>query len=381
MRNQNQTSTYLDHNATSPCKDAVIEAMTQCLGRPTNPSSVHTPGRAAHSALEAARVQVAALVGLGSDQAWRVVFTSGATEATNTIHYPYSSKDPVWVSAIEHAATMQSCDRGAEYKRIPVTADGVLDLDVMQDWLKQGKAPKLLSLMAVNNETGVIQPVSDAARLLKDTDAKIHCDAVQAPGRIDVDFTAWGVDSLCLSSHKIAGPQGVGAIVLKQGEGFHGMIHGGGQEKRRRAGTENLAGIVGFGVAAHLAKDNHDAMLRQTQMRDDLQERLEKLCGGHIRIIGKNAPRVGNTLCLTIPGLAAEKSLMALDLGGVAVSSGSACSSGTVKASHVLLAMGLDKAEAETALRISFGWDNQESDLDHFMDVWTPFYNRVKERL
>lgn len=381
MEKTDSSNTYLDHNATSPCKPDVIAAMQEWLGKPTNPSSVHTPGRAAHAALQNAREQVAALVNIPIAEAWRVVFTSGATESNNTAHYHYTQANAVWVSAIEHAATLQACDRGADYKRMAVTHDGVLDMDALAQQIKHDGAPDLLSIMAVNNETGVIQPIAAVAALLKDSPTKVHCDAVQAAGRIDLDFATLGVDSLALSSHKIAGPQGVGALILKQGEGFHGMLHGGGQEQRRRAGTENLAGIVGFGVAAQNAKNHTAEIARQQGLRDALQGALKQLCGSHIRIIGENAPRVGNTLCFTMPGIAAERALMALDLGGIAVSSGSACSSGKINASHVLLAMGLDEQEASSALRVSFGWTNDESDIDHFMRVWGSFYNRVKERL
>ena len=381
MKNQNKSTAYLDHNATSPAKAEVVTAMANWLGQPTNPSSVHAPGRAARMAVEAARRQVAGLVGLAESEAWRVVFTSGATESNNTAHAVVENNAPVWVGATEHAAVLQACDRGAHYKRIPVTADGVLDMEALAQALKDSPAPALFSLMAVNNETGVIQPVAEAASLLRPHGTLIHCDAVQAAGRIPLDFHGLDIDMMALSSHKIAGPQGVGALILKKGEGFHGLIHGGGQEQRRRAGTENVAGIIGFGMAAELASDFETEQNRLKTLRDDLEHRLKTLCGDHIHIIGENAPRVANTCCVTLPGIPAERTLMALDLGGIAVSSGSACSSGKVSASHVLSAMGLSDAEAGSAIRISLGWNNDEKDIDHFMTVWTEFYNRVKERL
>lgn len=381
VKNQGTPNAYLDHNATAPMKAAVISAMAEWMGMPTNPSSVHGPGRKAREGIETARKQVAGLVSLPAEEAWRVIFTSGATESNNTAHAIVAKDANVWVSGIEHAAVLQACDRGAGYRRMPVTPDGMLDLDALDGALKDGQAPDLFSLMAVNNETGVIQPVAEATSLLHPHGAIVHCDAVQAAGRIKLDFHALDVDMMALSSHKMAGPQGVGALILKKGEGFHGLIHGGGQEQRRRAGTENVAGIVGFGRAAELAMDFEDEQHRLRALRDDLEDRLKALCGTHIRIIGENAPRVANTSCITLPGIPAERALMALDLGGISVSSGSACSSGKVSASHVLTAMGLDEREATSAIRVSFGWNNDANDVDRFMQVWTEFYNRVKERL
>jgi len=232
--------------------------------------------------------------------------------------------------------------------------------------------------MLVNNESGVIQPVAEVARIAKAYGHLMHTDAVQAAGRLPIDFNALGVDMLTLSAHKTGGPQGVGALIVGEKIALQSFIKGGGQEMNRRAGTENVASIVGFGVAARLAADDLRDQPRLMVLRDDMQKRLKSIAGNEFEIIGRNAPRVANTLAVAMKGASSETQVMAMDLAGVAVRAGAACSSGKVKASHVLRAMGYGDDVTASTLRISLGWNTQNSDIDHAVEAWRALYNRTR---
>ena len=353
--------TYLDYNATTPARPAVIDAMTEALAAVGNPSSVHGFGRAARARLETAREQVAALVGARPGQ---VIFTSGGTEA-NGLALNGTSRERVLVSAIEHDSVLKT----TAAEPIPVERSGVVDLAALERMLAAQTAPALVAVMLANNETGVIQPAAEAVSIAHQHGALIHCDAVQAAGRITVDFRALGADLMALSAHKLGGPPGVGALIVADHVDLASRQRGGGQERGRRAGTENLPGIVGFGVAAEIAAAGLDAMAKLADLRDDLERRATAAVPGAI-LFGRDAVRLSNTSCLALPGLTSEVQVMALDLAGVAVSAGSACSSGKLQPSHVLRAMGADAAVAGSAIRISLGWRSTAADVERLLEAW-----------
>jgi len=360
---------YLDHNASAPLKPGVKAAVAAALDLVGNPSSVHGHGRAVRRAVEDARARVAALAGAAPT---RVVFTAGGTEANNLALRGFPGRRPI-VSAVEHDSVLAAAPDAA---RIPVDSRGVADLDALERLLSDG-GPALVSLMLVNNETGVIQPVAEAARIAHAHGALLHCDAVQGAGRLPLSMPDLGADLLTLSAHKIGGPAGVGALLLAEGVEPEPLLHGGGQERRRRAGTENLLGIAGFGAAAALALEDMAAAQGLASLRDSLEARALAAVPA-ARVMGAGAPRVGNVSCLALPGASGETQVMALDLAGIAVSAGSACSSGKVRASHVLRAMGADDSLAGSALRISLGWGSTAEDVDRFLAAWTAMARRLR---
>jgi len=342
-----------------------------------NASSVHAAGRAARARIEEARMSVAGLAGATSPC---VVFTSGGSEANalalrGAIAGAAQQEDRIarlFISAIEHesvranASALAEAVPGLKLTEIPVTGQGTVDLNALRLNLIQGKGRVLVSVMAANNETGVVQDIRTIAKLIKlegGEGALVHIDAVQAAGRTAVSFDAWGTDYMTLSAHKLGGPQGAGALLVRDGAPLAAQIAGGGQEMRRRSGTENVAAIAGFGAAAAELADFSDGMGALRVLRDRFEAELAQ-AAPELIIFGKNAERLPNTSNFAIPHLAAETALIALDLDGVAVSSGSACSSGKVKSSHVLAAMGVDEALARCGIRVSFGWTNSDADVD-----------------
>lgn len=381
------TRSYLDHNATTPVRPVVAEAMLRALQMPGNPSSVHNEGRAARGAIEKAREQVAALC---SAKASNVVFTSGGTEANATILSPGLSdcsgaRDCVRapVTLLLSSASEHPCVRDGhrfpigQAETIPVDSDGLIDLGGLDQRLSLFAAERpderaLVSVHLANNETGVLQPITEIVAIARHHGALVHSDAVQAAGKIAIDINALGVDALTLSAHKIGGPKGVGAIVFRTGalELVDKPLRGGGQERGWRAGTENMPGIVGFGVAAEeVGKALAGEAARLTALRDQLEARLI-LLAPDTAIFGAKAPRLPNTSAFATPGIKAETALIMLDLSGVALSSGSACSSGKVRRSHVLTAMGVDPVMSEGALRASLGWTTCEADIDQFIAAY-----------
>ena len=357
---------YLDYNSGAPVRPEVAAAMVETLAEPGNPSSVHVFGRAARARVEAARRQLAGLV--DSDPAG-IVFTSGGTEA-NALALRGSGRSRLLVSSIEHPSIL---DAAAEAERIPVTPDGIVDLEALESLLAANTRPALVSLMLANNETGIIQPVAEAARLAHAHGAWLHCDAAQAMGRIRVSLSELGADILTVSGHKMGGPAGAGALILAEsGRILAPILLGGGQERRRRAGTENVAGIVGLGIAAQLAGDDLAASDTTSGVRA-LRDRLEQDALRRVPdavVIGGAAPRLPNTSCLVLPGVEGRIQVMALDLAGVAVSAGAACSSGKVSPSHVLAAMGLEERVKGSAIRVSLGWSSRVEDVDAFLAAW-----------
>jgi cysteine desulfurase len=364
---------YFDWNATAPLLEEARAAVVAALELTGNASSVHAEGRAARHIIEAAREKVANLVGA---EAKNVTFTSGATEANMLALTPSISRaaertrrDRLFVSAVEHPSVRSGGRFPAELvEELPVTGDGLVDLHALTKAIAGATRP-LVSVMLANNETGVIEPIREIADIVHAADGVLHVDAVQGPGRIDCRIGDLGADLMSLSAHKLGGPQGAGALI-RRGD-IHiaePLIAGGGQERGARAGTENVAAIAGFGAAAVMAANQADAA-RMAALRDRLEAGI-KAATPQAVIFGAGAPRLPNTTLFAVPGIKAETAIIAFDLNGIAVSSGSACSSGKVQASHVLAAMGAEPALAQGAVRVSLGWSTSETDVERLLNAW-----------
>jgi cysteine desulfurase len=364
---------YLDWNATTPLRPEARTAMAEAWDLLGNPSSVHAEGRQARRLVEDARAAVAVAIGAAPQN---VIFTSGGTEANALALTPglrRASGSPVQrllVSAIEHASVLAGGRFPANaISAVGVTRSGLVDLDRLRAVLAIGP-PALVSVMLANNETGAVQPVKEAAGVVHAAGGLLHVDAIQALGKIPIDINLINADLVTLSAHKIGGPQGVGALVLAEGIlGFEPLLRGGGQERGYRAGTENVPGIAGFGAAAKAAMAALDTdAARLETLRNRLESGLGQTPGAII--FTTDAPRLPNTTLFTVPGLNAETAVIGFDLAGVAVSSGSACSSGKVQPSHVLEAMGYGPELAKGAVRLSLGWSTSEADIDLAIKAW-----------
>jgi cysteine desulfurase len=375
------TRSYLDYNATAPLRPEVREGMVAAMDTHGNPSSVHREGREARALVESARAMVARLAGAKPED---VIFTSCGSEA-NTLALAAQTGEAwhCYVSAVEHPSVLAGgrFDR-ASTSRIRVSGDGIIDLDVLEKELAKhhvGGWRPFVSLMAANNETGAIQPVEAAAEIVHEAGGVLHTDAVQVAGKLPLDFAAFGADMMTLSAHKIGGPKGVGALVVRDGVAVEPLIKGGGQERRRRAGTENVAGIVGFGVAAELAAAEVGRAAELAALRDGLEARALEIEPDTVVVSGQVA-RLPNTSCFAVPATKAETLVIGLDLAGVAVSAGSACSSGKVEASHVLSAMGFSAELAQAAIRVSLGFGTASADIERFIDAWSELIKRMRRR-
>ena len=374
---------YFDWNASAPLRDEARAAVVRALETTGNASSVHAEGRAARGLIEAARGQVAQLVGA---EAKNVTFTSGATEANMLALTPAietagekRKRDRLLVSAIEHPSVLSGGRFAADaVEKLPVTADGIVDVHALRSAIARAERP-LISVMLANNETGVIQPIADIAGIVHAANGLLHVDAVQAPGRMACDIVALGADLMTISSHKLGGPQGAGALI-RRGD-IHiadSLIKGGGQERGLRAGTENVAAIAGFGAAAAAARQTDAAHM--AKLRDALEAGI-KAASPQAVIFGEAAARLPNTSFFAVPGMKAETAIIAFDLNGIAVSSGSACSSGKVQASHVLAAMGVSPELARGAVRVSLGWSSTMDEVERFLGTWNKLVESlVKER-
>lgn len=371
--------TYLDHNATSHVRPEAREALLAALDATGNGSSVHAEGRAARGTMDAARGRVAALVGATPAG---VVFTSSGTEADALALTPDYRRgetplifDALLVSAVEHAAVLRGHRFAPEQVEVlPVDARGRLRLDGLDAALARHAAAGrrvLLSLMVANNETGVLQPVAEAARRAHEQGALVHTDAVQAAGRIPLSISALGVDLMSVSAHKLGGAPGAGALILADPDLRPAPLIGGGvQERGRRAGSENVPAIAAFGAAAERAGASVDADgVRINGLRERLEDALRSEFPELVLLVG-DVDRLPNTSCFALPGVPAETTVIALDLAGLAVSAGAACSSGKVAASHVLGAMGVPERIARSAFRLSFGWSSGEEDVDRALGVF-----------
>lgn len=368
--------TYFDYNATAPALPEVADAVARAMVEGGNPSSVHGLGRHAHAAIEDARRQVAKLLDATAKD---IIFTGGGTEA-NTLGLKglmaTQGIERLLVCATEHPSVLDLAKAvDVVVTLIPVDTDGLIDTGAFAALLEDDQKT-LVSVMLANNETGVIQPIKSLVQIAKKTGALFHTDAVQAAGKIAVSFNDLGVDLLSVSAHKFAGPQGVGALVLRSGLELAPLTHGGGQELGRRSGTENVAGIIGMGLAAKIAGEE----LEQGPGVRDLRDRLEaQLCAAapEAVIVGSGALRLPNTILIALPDVPADTQVIQMDLAGFAVSSGSACSSGKVSRSHVLDAMNVGETLAGSAMRISLGWQTTEDQITAFAEAWTKMRNRL----
>ena len=374
------TRVYLDWNATTPLRPEARAAMVAAFDLVGNPSSVHAEGREARRLVEEARAELALAVGALPRN---VVFTSAGTEANALALSPGlrgpsgTSVERLLVSAVEHASVLAGGRLPADrIGLIRVTRTGVVDLEHLRARLADGP-PALVSIMAANNETGALQPVAEAARIVHEAGGLLHVDAIQALGKIPFDIKAMGIDLATFSAHKIGGPKGVGALVMAEGiAGLEPVLRGGGQELSRRAGTENVAGIAGFGAAAKVALQAlpEDAE-RITTLRIRLENGIRAIAGA--TIFAEDVERLPNTVLFTAPGLKAETAVIGFDLEGIAVSSGSACSSGKVQPSHVLSAMGFDPQVAQGAVRLSLGWSTEPDDINRALEAWRKLGNTL----
>ena len=373
---------YLDYNATAPLRREGREAALQAMDGAGNASSVHAEGRQARHRIETARRQVAALTGALPEQ---VVFTSGGTEAAALALAPVvrpgaASLDRLLIGASEHAAVLHGHRFGPDaVDTVPVDADGRIRLDRLEALLRSG-GPAVLAVQAANNETGVLQPVREAADLVHAAGGILVCDAVQAAGRIACTAQALGADVVLLSAHKLGGLQGAGAVVtIGQDLKPEPLWRGGGQERGNRGGTENVPAIAAFGAVAELSASFPDAG-RLAGLRDRFEAELARL-RPDVVLFGRGGPRLPNTSAFAVPGIAAERLMIALDLGGIAVSSGSACSSGKVGRSHVLEAMGVGPDLRSGAIRVSLGWRSTESDVEDALTVLAEALGRMTKRM
>lgn len=372
---------YLDHNASAPLRPEALAAMGEALSACGNPSSVHGPGRAARARLETARRTIASLM---TARAEDVIFTSGGTEANNLAIAAARAAGARRIihAAFEHdAVTAPAAASGLPVEIWPVLSSGVVDMAWLEARLAgQGSEERLLvALMAANNETGVIQPVAQAGRLVREAGHLFHVDAVQIAGKADFDFAGSMAHFAALSAHKCGGPMGVGALIAACDAGVSAQIRGGGQESYRRAGTENLPGIAGFAAALEAALADTAEAARIAAIRDRLEARLTDGRAG-ITIWGADAPRLPGTSCLSAPGWMSEIQVIAMDLAGFAVSAGAACSSGKVRRSKVLDAMGAGEEHAQCALRVSFGWSSTMEEAEAFAAAYIDNRMRANQR-
>jgi len=365
--------TYLDWNATAPLRPEAAAAISAALTESGNPSSVHRWGRAARQRVERSREQVAALIGAPPEG---VVFVSGGSEA-NHLALIGSGRERALVSAVEHHSVLHATHTA---ELIPVDGDGIVDLDRLDEMLAGDARPALVSIMFANNETGVIQPVADITRIAHAHGALFHCDAVQAAGKMTLAVDAIGADLISLSAHKLGGPPGIGALVIASGVELKPMIRGGGQERGRRAGSENLPGIAGFAAAADAAASEIAEYEQVRHLRDKLEAAIAAVAPDAV-VVGGGGARLPNTSAIAMRGISAETQIIALDLDGVMVSAGAACSSGKVGPSHVLAAMGVPTEIAGSTIRVSLGWTTSDADIAHFLDGWTGLYRRHRGRV
>lgn len=359
-------SIYLDYNSTTMMVNEVKAAIAALSGKPLNPSSIHSFGRQAKGLIEKAREEVMSLVGLNMHKGdYSLIFTSSGTEANNLIIHNFS-QGRVLISSTEHISILKHKEYHNNIDLLAVDENGIVRMDQLESWLEKNTgASNLVSIIFANNETGIIQPIKEIAALVHKYGALIHSDIVQAPGKIEIDLEDLDLDFATLSGHKFGGPIGAAGLLHKTKHHIKAQLLGGGQEKSSRSGTENVQAIVGFGVAALKAKAE---LASNYAHMNDLKNLLEKELGAIV--IGQNTLRLPNTSMIVMPGIKASQQLIAFDMRGFAISTGAACSSGKVKASHVLKAMNFDDDLAECAIRVSLGPSNDKEDVYRFVEVW-----------
>jgi cysteine desulfurase len=377
---------YLDHNATAPLRPGARAAMAAAVEAGGNASSIYAEGRAARARVETARSQIAHA--LGATPAC-VTFTSGATESNALALSPKMeiggqsrSFDVLMISAVEHPSIRSGGGFAADkIVTVPVNADGVVDIEALETMLaahRKESRRALVSVMAANNETGVLQPLAGVALAVHEAGGVLHSDAVQVVGKVPFDLEAAGADLISISSHKVGGPQGAGALIVRNEDiRFPAMLRGGGQESGRRAGTENVAAIAGFGAALDEAESNLARETgRQRKLRDMVERGIREVAPEAV-ILAERAERLPNTVSFAVPGIAAETAVIAFDLDGVALSAGAACSSGKVGVSETLKAMGVSPEIAKGAMRLSIGWDTNEDRISRFLEAWKRVYDKL----
>ncbi len=376
------TRYYLDHNATAPVRPEVIDIVAETMRHDGNSLSVHEEGRNAHKIVEDAREQVRALVNAPVNG---VIFTSGGTEsihyALNGVMNPHKI-ERIFVSAIEHTAVgANAAATGAAVEIIPALPSGIVDLGWMKYRLKgydiEREGGFLTCLMFANNETGVLQPVREAADITHDAGGLLFCDAAQAAGKLPVNFVMSGADIMSLTGHKFGGPVGIGALIAGPNLPLEPVMRGGGHEQNRRAGTHNVPAIAGLGLASALAKHSLARADEIAGLRDRMQAAA---VGAGAKVWGADQDRLPGTLCLSAVGFSGATQLMTMDLAGISLSAGTACSSGKTKPSHVLTALGASEEEATSSIRVSLGWNSTSDDADAFIREWPKAYERIKAR-
>ena len=357
---------YLDNNATTAVENEVILAMKEVMGEPLNPSSVHKAGQHARSIMQAAREKIAKFI--DADDKYNIVFTASGTEANNLAIKGFDGQN-VFTCSIEHPSVLNACrQKGGIF--VPATCDGIIDIVVLEKLLVSHPGKSLVSIMIANNETGIIQPIKEVIEIAKKCDALVHIDAVQAVGKIQVSMEDIDADMLTISAHKIGGPQGAAALVVKKNIVLNAQITGGAQEQNLRAGTENVPAICGFGKAVEMLKIDFTIK----KLRDKLESLIWSFAPDAV-IFGKDQERLPNTSYISMPNVPSQTQLIYFDMHNIQVSAGSACSSGKIEASHVLSAMQVAEQVAKTVIRVSLGKNNTESDIDAFFTVWKTLYS------
>lgn len=362
---------FLDHNATTPMLDIAKDAIRDLMDKPLNPSSVHAIGRMARYHMDKARRQIADMLGIDSkNNQYNLVFTSSGTEANNLILNNYSKAD-IFVSAIEHASVEMPAKMLPNTYIVPVLESGILDLEFLEKALAGSTASKkLVSVMLANNETGIIQPIEEIAKIARRYDAQIHSDIVQAVGKIPVNIADLDIDFASISGHKFGGSVGCGALIAKSDLHLQPSILGGGQEKSTRSGTENVLAIVATGAAAEFCSNNSQQRIEHFKgITEYLESNLKEQCP-EVQIVSDNQERLPNTTAIMLPKKSASLMVIALDLKGIAIGSGAACSSGRVGKSKVLTAMGYDDSLVESAIRVSVGMQTTKKEIDAFIEAF-----------
>jgi cysteine desulfurase len=368
---------YLDNNATRAINYEVETYLRQYNNTPMNASSIHSYGRTAKTIIEDARRKIASAIGVDDKlEEFRIIFTSSGTEANNLIMHNFRN-DNIYISAIEHPSIMQAAQCYNNCKIIPVNEKGLIAEELFENMIRNTKGRKLVSIMLANNETGVIQNIINLVNIAKKHDAFFHSDAVQALGKIPFNISELGCDFMTLSSHKVAGPVGAASLIAKRGFDLESQIKGGGQERGLRSGTENVVAISGFAEAVIISVRELNLYEKKlAALRQYMETAIKSFCST-AKIYGAESPRIPNTSMIMMPNVSSETQIINFDIEGIAVSAGSACSSGKVTSSHVLEAMGIDRKEAECAIRVSLDINNTKEQLDRFLTTWKNIYKRA----
>ncbi len=364
---------YFDNNSTTKIAEEVLEKMTKIYQLPLNSSASHQLGRQGNAVLEEARNSVKELI---NAQNYEIIFTAGSTEANNTVICG-AEAETVLLCGIEHASVYSCRPQNREFIEIAATQEGQIDLKDLEQKLTNLAGKKiLLCLMFANNETGAIQPIKEAAKLIHQKGGLIHCDLVQGTAKIDINLEDLNIDYAAISAHKIHGPQGVGALLMRKGLDLKPLLVGGKQEKSKRAGTTNLAGIAGFGMACKIAKENMKKYSEVKNLRDFLENELIKIAGDNVKFISRESNRLPNTSFISLKNFDSQTQLMNFDLNGICVSAGATCSSGSISESRVLKTMNISPEFLNGAIRVSLSYENNKSEVEKFIKIWGDFYQK-----